>query len=365
MTKPSSSAFSAFEAEAAEEVLEVREDVVEQRPLARAVEGGDAEAGDDHRGGAVRPVDPPGADDGRPGVERAAVAGDRRERGEEAEVDAERVGVAGPRLDAVEAHPDEHHDEVDEHDDRDRRAARARCPSRARRCRSRRPRAPPASGPAAPGRRAARAGRSRGAIEPAGGAADRAPRADQPPDVAQEQADERHADPQRDVDHRRREVVAARRRVPASPAYAVTRNTRTPSAPRTTSAASGNGSRRRSRHSCSRGRDHSAGEREERQHQHRCRRGAEHRLRDRQVGATDDAVGEDDHGARVYERRRPRRGGAVERLRLPRERCYFEHFTLTSSRLRARGRSAVERVGELERAADLPAALRALVLETM
>ena len=143
---------------------------------------------------------------------------ERRERGEEAEVDAERVGVAGPRLDAVEAHPDEHHDDVDEHD-----ARRAAPGSRAVPQHS--SQMPKPAIPTAAGQRPSRAGYASGSggvaatrpVQPAGGAADRAPRADQPPDVAEEQRRERDADPERDVDHPRREVVALGRRCPRAP----------------------------------------------------------------------------------------------------------------------------------------------------
>ena len=84
-------------------------------------------------------------------VQRAVAPRERRERGEQAEVDAERVGVAGPRLDAVEAHPDEHRPRRRPASSTASGAGRARCPSTARRCRSRRC-------PAAAGQRPSRSG---------------------------------------------------------------------------------------------------------------------------------------------------------------------------------------------------------------
>ena len=84
-------------------------------------------ADEQQRRGARHRVEADRADARRAGVEHAVAADQRREPGEEREVGAERVGVARPRLDAVEAHPDERHHEVAEPQDRERlRLAAAR-----------------------------------------------------------------------------------------------------------------------------------------------------------------------------------------------------------------------------------------------
>ena len=103
-----------------EEVLQVGRDRVEQRALAAAVERRDPDRHDQQRDEPAHRREPDRARHRRARVEHAVAAGDRREAGEQAEVDAERVGVARPRLDAVEAHPHERDHEVEQREDRER-----------------------------------------------------------------------------------------------------------------------------------------------------------------------------------------------------------------------------------------------------
>ena len=100
---------------------------------------------------------------------------------------------------------------------------------------------------------------------PAGRAPDRAPRAEQPEDVAEQQRHERDADPEA----ARRPTVGARlsllaRRCRRGRRRRDATNTSTPSAPSTTSTTSGSRNSRRSRQLRSRGVDHSAASADER-----------------------------------------------------------------------------------------------------
>ena len=220
---------------------------------------------------------------------------ERREAREQREVDAERVGVARPRLDAVEAHPHE----------RGRRGRRARaapsvCGSRppaqhsSQTPKSERSRRRPASARAARGRRSGSAGRPREA---------RATTQPTARPIARHGLSSRKTSPNSsdangtptqsaDEDRGRREVVllgvgprqagvddGGERGDAQQPEHDVDRD-RQPHQPPLARLLQ---PRRRPQR----------GERDERHHEHARRRGREQRLGDRQVGAADEAVGED------------------------------------------------------------------------
>ena len=186
---------------------------VEHAALAGAVERGDADRAHQQRDGAAARASRPTAPViGGRAYEHAVVAGERRQPREQREVDAERVGVARPRLDAVEAHAHERDDEVEQREDRERlRLAPAR-PAQLADAEEQDPRR---RGPAPQPRRIGqRLGRRDARDDEADRAADRAPRAEQAEDVAEHERGDRHAHPQHDVDGGRREVVVLGRPCP-------------------------------------------------------------------------------------------------------------------------------------------------------
>ena len=151
---------------------------------------------------------------------------------------------------------------------------------------------------------------------PAGGAAERAPWAQQPEDVAEEQRDERDADPEADVDRGRREVVLLDVRA-GEPGVHGDRE-----------GADADGAEQDlhdERHARQRPLGHrlqprarpAGRQRQERDHQDGGRGGGEQLLGDREVGAADDPVRDDPHEAvslgsvRGPERRRPRSGSGA------------------------------------------------------
>ncbi len=296
--KPSSSATARREPEPGERVLQARHQVVEQRALARPVERGDADPAQDQRGRPARGGEPGGADDRRSRVEHPVVAGDRGEPPEQAEVDAEGVGVPAPRLHAVEAHADEHHDRVDEHQDRQRRRLARGAPAQL---------ADPEAHQADGGRNAAEPlgiGEHLRQRAPATAgdrpdrAADRAPRRQQPPHVAGEQRRARNADPERHVDHPRGEVVALALHAGEAGVDAHEEHRDAEGAGHHV-----DGARQAEEAALPRALEPRlgplAGQRGEGEDQHRGGGGAEQLRGDRQVGTADDAVREHEHGARV------------------------------------------------------------------
>ena len=247
----------------------------------------------------------------QPREQHALAAVQRREAREQAEVDAERVGVARPRLDAVEAHAHERDHEVEQREDRQRLRLAPLRPAQLDDAEEEDPgrRRPPAQARGVLERLGGRDARD----DPADHAPDRPPRAEQAEDVAEQQRRERHAHPQDHEDHRGREVVllgvGARQpgvddggeRDDAHHAEQHVDHQREPEQPPLARLLQARARPQR-------------GERDERDDQHGGRSGREEPLGDRQVGAADQAVGEhgEEHGLQhVSERRRPRRGGAV------------------------------------------------------
>ena len=212
---------------------------------------------------------------------------------EQPEEDAERVGVAHPRLDAVEAHPDEHHHEVDEHQQRQRAGLAGLGPAQL----ADREREQPDGGrPAAEALGVVqRLGQRAGAVaDQADAAADRPPRAQQPEDVAEQQRGERDADPEADVDHRRREV---RVRPLGAEQARVDGDEEDEDAECAEQDLDARG-RPKSRFSGSRRQPRlrpAERERDERHDQHGRAGGGEQRDGDREVGAPDDPVREQEH----------------------------------------------------------------------
>jgi hypothetical protein len=232
-------------------------------------------------------------------VQRPVAPGERRERREQPEVDAERVGVAAPRLDAVEAHPDEHHDDVGEHEDRQRPRLARRRPAQLADAEPDDPdRRRPAPQPGRVGERLGQLVAAEAARQPAGAAADRAPRAEQAPDVAEQQGRARHADPEHDVDRGRREVVAL---VVGAGEPRVDGDDEREQAQRAEDGVDAGGEREQPPLAplLQPRRRPQRGQRDEGDDEDARRRRPEHRFGDRQVGASDDAVGEDEHGAGV------------------------------------------------------------------
>ena len=108
-------------APAHERLLQVADGVVEQRPLAGAVERRRADRHQQQRPSSRTAMCRACADTtGGRRTTHPSRPPEGREPGEQAEPDAERVTPARPRLDAVQAHPHELDREVDEHEHRER-----------------------------------------------------------------------------------------------------------------------------------------------------------------------------------------------------------------------------------------------------
>ena len=283
-------------AQAPEEVLEVRRHVVEQRTRAGPVERRDADRHEQQRRRPRHGVEADRAGARQAGEQHPVAAHERREAREQREVGAERVGVARPRLDAVEAHPHERGHEVAEPEQRQRHRLAPAGPAQLADAEEHDPGGGrPAPEPLGVGQRLRRVARGGARHHPPDRATDRAPRAEQAEDVAEQQRDARHADPERHEDRVGGEVVlhgvrprqagvddGGERSHPDDPEHDVDHD-RQPHQPPLARLLQ---PRRRPQR----------GQRHERQHEHERRGGREERLGDRQVGPADQAMGEDGCG---------------------------------------------------------------------
>ena len=287
------------EPEAREGVLHLSDQVVEQRTLLGAVERRRADGAEEQSG---RPGDrhqARRADDRRPEDEPPVTApAERGQPGEQPEPDAEGVAVADPRLDAVEAHPEELDREVDQHQHGQRlRVARGRPAQLADGERDQPGDGRPVAEPLRVGERLGHGVARRALGQPARRAADRPPRAEQAEDVAEQQREERDADPEADVDRGRGQVVLLAVRPRQAGVDGHREHEHAERAQQHL-----HDEREAEERPLARAVEHRAlpagRQREEGDDEHGRRRHGEPEDRDRQVGAADDAVSDQPHGQR-------------------------------------------------------------------
>ena len=197
------------EAEVQEAVLELDAQAVRprpQRPLREAVERRRADHRAQQRDRARHRVQPRRPAQERPPAQLAALPVQWGQPREEAEVDPERVAEARPRLGAIDAHADDLRRRVGQ--DHHRQGARVGL-VRVRQLDPRERQDPERRRPAPePVRIRDRVRPGADALhQPAGAAADRQPRIERAEDVAEDEAQDRDADPEQDVDHRRGEIA--------------------------------------------------------------------------------------------------------------------------------------------------------------
>ena len=287
-------------------------------PSLGAVEARRADPDHEQRDRAGARREPRGAGDRRAQHERPVhAAAERREHREQPEPDAERVAAPRPRLDAVDALAGELHEDVDQHQHGERPGLAAGRPAQLADHEREDPRR---GGPVAEALGVREHLALREAVrDPARRAADRPPRVEQPEPVAEHQRQERHADPEADVDRRRREVVLLGVRAGEARVDDDRRRSATPIAPHTISTASGRRNSAPLAHRLQPRPRPARGQREEGDDEHGRGGRAEQRLGDREVGPADDAMGDDEHSVSKSTRETttaPPVGGAVEMLQM-------------------------------------------------